>query len=210
MTAPPSSVSPARDRYRRTAARHLFGAIEYLLDRLGGDDALGIPLCDTLPEEDETARAERVRAAMELIRDFDPNRFARIKRDLRRIFIARVVGAHFDPNMRSCFLPDPLRRSALQLAGTIVHEATHARISGCGIPYRPEVRARIEATCVHAAANFLSRVPGGSELAERELAALDAEPWYSEEKLAERKRRNEELVPVPIWIRRVLLFLLGY
>jgi hypothetical protein len=206
---PTSHTGPLRAWFRRVATRSIIWGGEHLLALLDDEFAFGIPLVDSLPEEDESARADRVRAALALIRDVDPHRFARLRRDVRRIFIAPIVGAQYDPRNRSIMLTDPLRMSVAAVAGTLVHEATHARIDGCGIRYEPELRERIESICVHAEVDFLRRAPGEEAEADTQLAALRGEPWYTNERIESRRRRNMEALHVPEWLWKVLRFLTG-
>ena len=103
---------------------------------------------------------------------------------------------------------DPAEESA-HVAGTVVHEATHAWLDDRGIAYRPERRRRIEALCIRSEARFASRIPGGAELANyydtqarKVLAQSDAE-WSD---AAFRARSLEKLreLGTPHWFLRLL------
>lgn len=54
--------------------------------------------------------------------------------------------------------------TALHVAATIVHEATHAWLESLGIQYLPSSRRRIEAICYRAQAAFARRAGGSSEV----------------------------------------------
>lgn len=49
-----------------------------------------------------------------------------------------------------------------RVAGVIVHEATHARIGRCGIPYSKALRGRIEVVCHREEIAFARRLPDGA------------------------------------------------
>jgi uncharacterized protein YjaZ len=62
-----------------------------------------------------------------------------------------------------------------EIASTIVHEATHARLERYGIEYEEQRRARIEAICFRRERAFAARFTDGAELQERIARYLE---WY--------------------------------
>ena len=64
-----------------------------------------------------------------------------------------------------------------QLASTIVHEATHARLERWGISYEDEKdRPRIEAICMRRELNFLSKLQHSDLLQEQIAGKVE---WYA-------------------------------
>ena len=125
---------------------------------------------------------QKVRAALDLIATTDARCYRIVKKYVRHVIVwpgdytayDRWGGIHFARE----YLEDA--NTPLVAAG-LVHEATHLRIARSGIPYDPELRARIEALCVREQAAFLRRVadPRG------EAWAIEAEehlsrPWWIE------------------------------
>jgi hypothetical protein len=63
------------------------------------------------------------------------------------------------------------------IAATIVHEATHARLWRAGIRYDEAIRLTVEAICIRREYVFYGRLPDGGNLkyaAEAQIASLDA------------------------------------
>jgi len=128
--------------------------------------------------------AIRLRAAIELIRLHDPYRLTMLRRYLAGGIQVdhRVVSrfAEFDWRTRSCKLhPDYISSDAPpeELATTLVHEATHARLWHVGFRYETaQSRVREEAICMRQEIALARRLPGGvaiSETLQRQLASLD-------------------------------------
>jgi hypothetical protein len=118
------------------------------------------------------AEFERVVAALDLIRISDPLSCKRLHRDVVRIVVhalpgnraqysARRQAVEIDPRY---VLSDVV--TAGDIASSIVHEATHARLENLGIGYEEQHRQRIEGVCMRRELAFLKRVPdGGGERA---------------------------------------------
>jgi hypothetical protein len=100
-------------------------------------------------------------------------------------------------------LPTVLHTTSAELAMTIIHEATHARIIDRGIQYYVENRDRIEAACVRQEAIFARCLPGGDALADAELARLK-DPWWSEDSIREGQLRRARAEEVPAWAIRFI------
>jgi hypothetical protein len=158
----------------------------------------------------------RVEEALHLIKTYDRLRYERLLRDLERVWVLPIVGgvAQFDRSMWACVL-DPRHvldetRSPEQIAASIVHEATHARLWRRGIGYQEEIRSRVEAVCFRRERAFAARLPDGKqirELADRELAAYANQGYWTNE--AFRARYEEGVVRVtqylgmPGWLPRI-------
>jgi len=117
-----------------------------------------------------------------------------------------ALGSWYDPLSMILLSDDWLESdstSAEQVALTIVHEATHARLSRFG--YAPEIRARIERICQYQELVFASRIGGDSELVASARRGMDLDP---SEFTAERYRQRnlEALIQLglPHWMVRLL------
>src|SRR5438067_2160710 len=93
----------------------------------------------------------RVEGALLLIQQHSPLDYARILRELERIWVTLSFHGlgEYRHSLRACILDeryvaDPAT-NVEQIASTIVHEATHARLERYGIGYKQELRTRIEA-----------------------------------------------------------------
>lgn len=147
---------------------------------------------------------ERLSDALQLIQEREPRRYRRLSKDIRRFLITRITGAEYFHTIRACMLsPQYLRKASTeQIAATIVHEGTHARLSSRGIKYKPALRERIERTCVREEITFAARLPNGADLIVAANEKLD-QPWWTEEQELERRLRQLEQLGRPRWYRRL-------
>ena len=75
------------------------------------------------------------------------------------------------------------------IAAAIVHEATHARLTRCGIGYEEGLRAQVEAVCLRREIAFAARLPNGEEARERAKRSLElysADELWTDAAFAER------------------------
>jgi hypothetical protein len=160
----------------------------------------------------------RVEGALALIKTYDRYRYARLLRDLERVWV-RVsaygfLGCH-NASINACELDTRYvlaETSSLEtIASTIVHEATHARLWRCGIDYEESLRARVEAVCLRREIAFAAKLPNGQEARERaehmlEWCASD-DPW-SDAALRERHLEGAmeamRYLGMPAWFIRTL------
>ena len=159
-----------RERYRPTLGDLIFlhfSRGEYVDGLwLGVDDAKREPV------------VERLRAALSLIKSYDPLRYHRLTRDLKRIWATPLHGprACFYYRLDACSLnPQYVLAEWMTpelLAATIVHEATHARLWAMGFRYEEEARHRIEAICVRRELVFSGKLPHGQQVRDRAEEAL--------------------------------------
>jgi hypothetical protein len=122
-----------------------------------------------------------VESALLLIKQHSPLDYARIARELERIWVDLVLYGlgEYRHSLRACILDeryvaDPATTVEC-IASTIVHEATHARLERYRIEYEEPRRARIEAICFRRERAFAARVPDSVELQERIARYLE---WY--------------------------------
>jgi hypothetical protein len=113
-------------------------------------DVLGFDVRLFRVGEDAADILSRLQSSLELIREHDPRRFRRMRRDLARIVVKPTAGAHYWILSNSCVLESPeiLTRSASILALTIVHEATHGRLTQAGIYLPNALEHRLEDRCL--------------------------------------------------------------
>ena len=123
----------------------------------------------------------RVESALLLIKQHSPLDYARIARELERIWAKlsfHGLGA-YDHSLKACILDeryvaDPAT-TVEQIASTIVHEATHARLERYGIEYEEQRRVKIEAVCCRRELAFAARLPDSAELLQDIARCLE---WY--------------------------------
>ena len=122
----------------------------------------------------------RVQSALSLIKQHSPLDYARITRELERIWVTLSfygVG-QYRHALKACILDERYvadsATTAEQIASAIVHEATHARLERYGIAYKEELRTKIEAICCRRELAFAVRLPNSTELQEIEQRL----EWY--------------------------------
>jgi hypothetical protein len=98
-----------------------------------------------------------------------------------------------------------------QIASTIVHEATHARLRRCGFGYDEAIRARVEAIFFRRQIAFAGRLPEGAlsrDEAERNLTLRPPSDWTNEAMQDRHRRGGAETLRyggVPEWFIRFVL-----
>lgn len=138
---------------------------------------LPVRIVNTRPDIDTEQVARRLSAALDLIATYAPRCHRRLRQDLAGFVVERFAcrGAFF-PTSREClveltFTVNP-QVSLPEIAASIVHEATHARVARrCGsLP--PEQRPREERLCRRAELDFGRALPDGTKVVERARASL--------------------------------------
>jgi hypothetical protein len=143
---------------------------------------MGIEMRLFLPEREEINIATaKVGEALRLIAIHDPKRFAKLRRDVRRIWVGATHNrAEWVLGLEMCvlrfdYVVSP-ETSPAKLALTLVHEATHARLDRIGCSYAENDRARVERVCVQAEVALAERLTDGADLAENARARLEYGP----------------------------------
>jgi hypothetical protein len=163
----------------------------------------------------------RVEDALRLIKRYGPLHYSRVIRHLERVWV------HILPDSRACYQRS-LKACVLderyvldeattleQIASTIIHEATHARLESWGINYDEKLRPRIEAICFRRELAFASNLPDSAQLQEEITRTIE---WYgtnadyfSDTGFRERYTQGEieafHYVGTPDWLIRVMLTL---
>jgi hypothetical protein len=144
---------------------------------------LPVRILNTRPEIRTEQVVERLTAAVELIAQHAPRRYRRLRRDVSGFLVQRFAcrGAFF-PDTREClveltFTVNP-RHGLPEIAASIVHEATHARVARMCRTRAPDQPAREERLCRRAELEFGLAVPEGGVVVQRardSLALADRE-----------------------------------
>lgn len=121
----------------------------------------------------------RVEDALQLIKLHAPLHYSRVVRHLERIWVRveHTASACYYRSMGACVLDERyvLRETTAvdEIAASIVHEATHARLERRGIQYVEKQRRRIEAVCIRRELDFVAKLPHAEPLREVRAYALE-------------------------------------
>ena len=88
------------------------------------------------------------------------------------------------------------------IAGSLIHEATHARLEHWGIRAWPDLRPRIERRCLMEQIYFLKRLPGRDDLVTHYEAWLTTS-WWSADQRRQRRINYFRTLTMPNVITRV-------
>ena len=154
---------------------------------------------------DPDMHLDKVAAALDLVRQCSPRRFARIRRDITRIAVVGRGGEVYDHALRTYMVDLEVlqHRSTEEAALAIVHEATHARLWNCNIKTTERNEARIESLCVKQEIEFAARLTNAATLIERARAKL-SQPWWGA--APQERRMEDQLLSLRVqkWIIAVL------
>jgi len=130
---------------------------------------------NTRPEIDSERLFARLDDVLGLIETYQPRRYRRLTRDVAGFLVKRFPcrGAYL-PEARAClveltFLANPDFNDA-QIAASIVHEATHARLHRLGLDVSGPVAERL---CRKAELDFGRAVPDGAAVIARAEQSLE-------------------------------------
>jgi hypothetical protein len=158
----------------------------------------------------------RVELALLLVKQHSPLHYSRIISDLERIWIFLLPDglAEYKHSLKACVLDERYvadsATSVEQIASTIVHEATHARLERYGIRYQEDQRARIEAICFRRELALAVRLSDSAKLQQDIAEYLDwypANPDYFRDSQAFVRHTNGEIemlrhIGAPDWLIR--------
>jgi hypothetical protein len=138
---------------------------------------LSVRIVNTRSDTSSEQVLARLTQALDLIAVYAPRRLRRMRHDFAGIVVRRFPcrGAFFRQE-REClveltFTVNP-RHSVAEIAASIVHEATHARIAAMCGPLPEELRAREERLCRNAELELGLALPDGTVVVERARSAL--------------------------------------
>lgn len=161
----------------RRARLHLIDRLELAISTVRHVDGVWIGSLGDTPE----ANLTRVETALSLIKQHSPLDYARVIRELERIWVTLSVHGvgQYRHSLKACILDeryvaDPAT-TVERIASTIVHEATHARLERYGVAYKEELRPRIEAVCFRRERAFAVRLPNSDDLQQEIAQYLE---WY--------------------------------
>jgi hypothetical protein len=127
----------------------------------------------------DEAPLQRVKDALQLMKQQSPLHYSRIVRNLDRIWVNLTPAArgHYLRRLNACVLDERFvlaeETTLEQIASVIVHEATHAALERRGIAYDEPQRHRIEAICIRRQLHFVSSLTGCEGEQESVRASLD-------------------------------------
>jgi|SRR5215472_17490661 len=168
------------------------------------------------PNRRDRQRAEsRLGEALVLLKQYTPLRLAYLEKDLPKlsIFVAGAAYAKCYARIQLCLLDEEYvlgdQTTAIDLALTLVHEGTHARLARAGFRYTDDRRARIERICYGAELVVARRIPGAERSVrsfERSIAAKDTYYSRSVQRTRELRKTAEAMKELGWVARRVWWF----
>jgi hypothetical protein len=175
------------DFVRRAEVRH-YGGIDLCIDSPFGDR-----------ERDELL-FQNLEKAVCLVYEVQPWRSLMVPRHLQRILSVYPLGAEYVASIEACVVGyEWLEAGNIEeVAKSIIHELTHARIEHCGIPYTEDLRARIEYLCLKAELNFALAAEGAARLTRGQMPVI--EPWWTEEHRVKRHVEQLRALGAPEWL----------
>jgi hypothetical protein len=159
----------------------------------------------------------RVEDALLLIKQISPLQYARVIRNLARIwaFVLPNAKAEYRQSLNACMLDERYVSESIieRLASSIIHEATHAMLERLGISYEQKLRSGIETVCFRRELAFAAKLPNGTELRKELLRKVEwygsNEEWFSDVNFRERQNQgNVEALrhlKTPDWLIRTIL-----
>jgi hypothetical protein len=166
----------------------------------------------------------RAEDALQLIKLHDPLHYSRVVHYLERVWVRLELTAPacYYHSMRACVLDERyiLKEATTveEIASTIVHEATHARLEQRGIQYLDKQRQRIEAVCIRRELNFIAKLPHVEPLQEARAYALEwcasgEHDFFSDSNFAMRHEEGSieglRYLGVPEWLIVLLLMVMA-
>lgn len=138
---------------------------------------LPVRVVNTRPDIQTDQVIQRLTAALDLIATYAPGRYRRLRKDFTGFVVQRFAcrGAFF-PESREClveltFTVNP-RHALPEIAASIVHEATHARVARMCRTRPPELHDREERLCRRAELELGLALPDGAVVVQRAQASL--------------------------------------
>jgi hypothetical protein len=194
---------PLSRRIYRLANRFMFA-----ISRKHSRDDIEIAM---LFDKNGSAVSSKIDQALNLISEFDSRRYHQIKRDVKRIWVAVAPGysAQWMDELQTCILDTKYFRRddvlAPEMALTIVHEATHARLFKLKIGYTEAIRERVERICIKSEIAFAKRLPDGQKLVEMAKSRLQtSENYWTNAQFQQRDLDTLADISKKNWVVRIL------
>jgi hypothetical protein len=173
-----------------------------LLFRLGRKtEVCGVPVAVAADRPTAEGIHGRVREAMGLLQRSSLEHLDLVRNSLNRLLFTESPGSDYHHAIQTCRIgiAYALRVPALELAMTLVHEATHAKLAANGRRYVGQERERIERECVEEEIAFARRVPN-SDAAIAKLQELLSREWWSDESYATSMTAELRSRGIPLWL----------
>jgi hypothetical protein len=179
-------------------------------------DGLTLSVLDL--HNDVNAQLTRVKEALGLLERHDPRRYERLKRDCNRIWITLLTAAvgRYNHGLKAILLDQRYvsssATSSSDIAATLVHELTHARLAACGIGYAEADRGRVERACYLQELAFARLLPNSESLV-TQLESYQPSPdshWNDEtlhSATVEATPRALQYLGTPTWLIRLTVWL---
>ncbi|HVU07558.1 MAG TPA: hypothetical protein VHG89_03340 [Verrucomicrobiae bacterium] len=162
-------------------------------------------------DKNGSAVSSKINQALNLISEFDSRRYHQIKRDVKKIWVAAAPGycAQWIDELQTCILDTKYFRRAdvlaPEMALTIVHEATHARLFKLKIGYTEDIRKRVERIYIKSEIAFAKRLPGGQKLVEMAKSRLQTSGnYWTNAQFQERDLDTLADISKKNWVVRIL------
>ena len=161
----------------------------------------GLQLAAFSHEEDGELLLDKITEALALIAVHDPRRLARMRRQVRAVFVVPAGGEIYDHGLDAYMATASLLRQRLasHVALAIVHEATHARLWASGIRSTAANLDRIERLCIAEEIAFAQRLPDSETLTPCARGKLER-PWWAPEEGPRRADEMAQSLGVPAWL----------
>ena len=163
----------------------------------------GLDVCIAGSRTDADDVMEKTGTALRLIAKYDSVLYRQIKSDIRLLLFTGASGGSYLAGMKACRIGIAYTRrvAPVELAMTIIHEGTHARLDRTGLRYDGYQREQIERTCIAAEIAFAERIPGSEEAAKASKQLLNTR-WWEPERLAEDALIELRAGGVPKWLAK--------
>jgi hypothetical protein len=167
----------------------------------------GVPVGVPADLRDGDAVFAKITGAFELLRAHGGHSLDSLRRHTSGVFVWTTAGARgeWHPRARLVVLAETHvcheDTFAREIASTLVHESTHARLDSKGFAYSGELRARIENVCFRRQLAFARRLGEPADLvaqAERQLRRPPGD--FSEEAWRQRSLAKLISLGVPRWL----------
>lgn len=177
-----------------------------MLQLANRQEAEGLVIVDLTAGQHASELFDTVEKALRCIRNTDPVRFHRMRRDVSRIAVMESPGSagEYWREYKAVALEiEHLRQERLGgICMTIVHEATHARIQHWGVRVGIDP-ARVERACVKQEIAFAQKLPGSELLIHGAMMKLKTEWWLHTSDSRHFDLRLER-AGAPQWLRLIL------
>jgi hypothetical protein len=170
-------------------------------------DVFGVPVAVSASDDDADTAFAKIGGAFELLCKYGKRTLVDLRRDTDGIFVWATAGAfgEWQREARLVILEETHvlddSTSCQDIASTLVHEGTHARLERLRFEYTPELRERIEKVCFRRELAFARRLPDAANLILQAEDQLARSPDYLTNE-AFRSRIVGKLVElgVPRWL----------